>query len=278
MIVAFDIDHLKVVEDELQQRVRELSRLNERLNREVEIRKKIEANLQDYTTELKLKNQELEQFAYVASHDLQEPLRMISSFTQLLGRKYRGNLDKEAEEYIAFTIEGATRMQQLINDLLAYSRIGTRGKEFKTINFEEIIQKAIYNLSLTIQETGAEIKFGPMPTITGDDSQLVQLIQNLISNAIKFRKEGITPVINITAKKEPSHYIFTVADNGIGIAMEHKERIFQIFQRLHTRDKYPGTGIGLAICKKIVERHNGEIWVESEKGMGGTRFYFTIKK
>lgn len=277
MMVAFDIDHLKVVEDELQQRIRELSRLNERLNREVEIRKKIEANLQEYTTELKLKNQELEQFAYVASHDLQEPLRMISSFTQLLGRKYKDQLDKEAEEYIAFAIEGSTRMQQLINDLLAYSRIGTRGKDFKTINFEDIINKAIYNLSLTIRETGARINYGPMPVITGDDSQLVQLIQNLISNAIKFRKEGVTPVINITSKEEPTHYLFSVEDNGIGIAMEHKERIFQIFQRLHTREKYPGTGIGLAICKKIVERHNGEIWVEAIPGQG-TAFLFTLKR
>lgn len=277
--VAFDIEKLKRTEQELEQKIQELSQLNDKLNQEIKIKKFIETNLKNQSAELKRKNQELEQFAYVASHDLQEPLRMVSSFTQLLSKRYFNKLDSTANEFIGFAVEGAQRMQVLINDLLSYSRIGTNAKPFKIVDVKQVMKNALNNLSVRIEETGANITLGQMPeTINGDETQLTQLFQNLISNALKFKKENTTPEVFINTADFHDHILFYVQDNGIGIAMEHKERIFQIFQRLHTRDKYPGTGIGLAICKKIVERHNGEIWVESEKEMGGTRFYFTIKK
>lgn len=277
--VAFNIEKLKRTEHELEQKIQELSQLNDKLNQEIKIKKFIETNLKNQSAELKRKNQELEQFAYVASHDLQEPLRMVSSFTQLLSKRYHNKLDSTADEFIGFAVEGAQRMQVLINDLLSYSRIGTSAKPFKKVDVKQVMKNALNNLSVRIEETGAAITLGKVPeTVTGDETQLTQLFQNLISNALKFKKENITPEVYINTTELQDHILFYIQDNGIGIAMEHKERIFQIFQRLHTRDKYPGTGIGLAICKKIVERHNGEIWVESEKELGGTRFYFTIKK
>jgi PAS domain S-box-containing protein len=223
---------------------------------------------------LKRSNRELEQFAYVASHDLQEPLRMVSSFTQLLAKRYQGKLDKDADEFIAYVVAGAKRMQALINDLLTYSRVDTRGKSFEPIDSEAVFDQAIANLRVAIEEGEAVITHDPLPSLIADDSQIVQLFQNLLGNAIKFHGKE-PPRIHVSAKQEGNEWVFSFRDNGIGIAPEYFDRIFVIFQRLHGREEYPGTGTGLAICKKIVERHGGRIWVESEPSKGST-FYFAI--
>lgn len=224
--------------------------------------------------ELERSNAELEQFAYVASHDLQEPLRMVASYTKLLAQLYQGSLDAEADKFINYAVDGAERMQTLLNDLLLYSRVGRKGKAFRLTDSHAALDSAIANLQMIIQETDARVTSHTLPSVMADETQLVQLFQNLISNAIKYRSQQ-PPVIDVGARLENGEWCFWVKDNGIGIAPKHKERIFIIFQRLHTRQKYPGTGIGLAICKKIVERHRGRIWVESEFGQGAT-FYFTI--
>ncbi len=242
--------------------------------RDVSDRKRAEEQLRQAAAELESSNAELEQFAYVASHDLQEPLRMVASYTQLLARRYQGKLDEDADEFIGFAVDGATRMQALINDLLAYSRVGTRGRPFEATKTADIVDRVTADLDVAIKEAGATITRGPLPIVMGDAVQLGQLFQNLISNAIKFREER-PPVVRINAEREGSAWRFSVQDNGIGIEPEYAERIFVIFQRLHSRAEYPGTGIGLAICKKIVERHGGHIWVESPPGEG-TTFHFTI--
>jgi PAS domain S-box-containing protein len=248
--------------------------------RDITERERAEEAQARLTADLERSNRELEQFAYVASHDLQEPLRMVHSYTQLLGRRYKGKLDADADEFIAFAVDGASRMQRLISDLLAYSRVGTRGKEFAPTNCETIVDQALTNLQVAIQESGATITRDPLPTLMADDVQLVQLFQNLIGNAIKFHGAA-PPHVHVSAQKtsEVSKtsevWKFSVRDNGIGIDMQFAGRIFGIFQRLHARGEYPGTGIGLAICQRIVERHDGRIWVESEPGKGST-FYFTI--
>jgi PAS domain S-box-containing protein len=219
---------------------------------------------------------EMERFAYVASHDLQEPLRTVSSFSQLLARHYRGKLDADADEFITFIVEAATRMQTLISDLLALSRIGTRGNPFAPIDSGEVLQVVKENLGAAIAESGAEItQDSSLPTLVADRTQLTQLFQNLFSNAIKFRRPGTAPRIHVSAARPAGAWHWSVRDNGIGIDAQFFERIFIVFQRLHNRDEYPGTGIGLAICKKIVERHGGRLWVESEPGKGST-FHFTI--
>jgi len=222
----------------------------------------------------------------VASHDLQEPLRMIASYTQLLDRRYSDQLDKDAREFIGYAVEGATRMQVLINDLLAYSRLGTRGKPFAPTDCNEVLGRALDNLKFAIQDAKATVTAGNLPTVMGDGTQLTQLLQNLISNAVKFRAAA-PPDVHIDAELKPvpadvqepdgpqSEWVFSVRDNGIGIEPQYFERIFVIFQRLHTREQYPGTGIGLAICKKITERHGGRIWVESVPEQGAT-FFFTV--
>lgn len=237
-------------------------------------RKRNEEILAWQTGELARSNTELEQFAYVASHDLQEPLRMVASYTQLLARRYKGKLDSDADEFIAFAVDGASRMQTLINDLLAYSRLGRRGGQMRPVDAEDVLARVFADLHASIAETGADVKCGPLPTLAVDPVQFGQLMQNLISNAIKFRT-GERPRVRVTAERCGYAWRFCVADNGIGIDPSYSERIFQIFQRLHTRSEYPGTGIGLAICRKIVERHGGRIWVESQQGQGA-RFFFLI--
>lgn len=226
--------------------------------------------------ELKRSNSELQNFAYIASHDLQEPLRMVTSFLDLLKVEYGGQLSDEADQYIDFAVDGAQRMKQLIQDLLTYSRISTQGGNFTQINLNLILQYALTDLSLKIQETDAQIHYGEnLPTIQGDESQLIRLFVNLIGNAIKFQKSDQQPIINICVEKTDTYWRFAVQDNGIGIDPTFHNKIFTIFKRLHTRTQYIGTGIGLAVCKKIIERHNGKMWVESVKDEGST-FYFTL--
>ena len=243
---------------------------------EVTDRKKAEARLREAHEELKRSNAELEQFAYVASHDLQEPLRMVASYAQLLGRRYEAKLDGDAREFMAYIVDGASRMKQLIEDLLAYSRVGTKGAEFKRVNAEDALKRALFNLRVAIQEAGAVVTNDPLPTLSGDEVQLGQLLQNLMSNALKFRSDSV-PRIHIGVTESAKEYTFEVRDNGIGIEPQYYERIFMVFQRLHNKGEYPGTGIGLAICKKVVERHGGRIWVESRPG-AGSGFYFTLPK
>ena len=219
-------------------------------------------------------NEELEQFAYVASHDLQEPLRMVSSYTQLLAKRYKGKLDADADEFIAYAVDGANRMQALITDLLALSRVGKQGKKIEPSDFTAALGQALTNLAAAIETSGAVVTHGPLPTLPADKMQIAQLFQNLIANAIKFHGEK-PPHIQVSAERKEKEWLFSVRDDGIGIAPQYADRIFAIFQRLHTREEYEGTGIGLALCKKVVERHGGRIWVESELGAGST-FHFTI--
>lgn len=238
-------------------------------------RKQAEEKLKQITAEAQRSNTELEQFAYVISHDLQEPLRMVSSYTQLLAKRYQGKLDADADEFIAYAVDGAKRMQTLLYDLLEYSRVGTRGKPFSLADSKDIVEQAMANLKIAIEESGAVVTYDTLPTVMADEGQLVRLFQNLIANAIKFRRQEPTRV-HISAKRRYNVAIFSVRDNGIGIDPQHFQSIFEIFRRLHTRDEYPGTGMGLAICKKIVERHGGRISVQSQPGVGST-FDFTIQ-
>ena len=225
--------------------------------------------LEKKARELERSNEELQQFAYVASHDLQEPLRMISSYTQLLERRYTAKLDQDAKEFMAFIVDGAARMKQLIEDLLAYSRVGTRGREFRAVEGEAALLKAIANLRGAIESSGASITHDPLPVLTADEPQIVQLLQNLIGNAIKFHGKD-RPQVHVSAKEDEDGWVLSVKDNGLGIEPQYFERIFLVFQRLHGKAEYPGTGIGLAICKKIAERHGGRIEVESQPGQGTT--------
>ncbi|NOU90796.1 HAMP domain-containing protein [Paenibacillus sp. LMG 31460] len=239
-------------------------------------------NIQDNELELKRQkedlagsNAELEQFAYVASHDLQEPLRMVASYVQLLAKRYQGKLDQDADDFIHYAVDGAQRMQNLINDLLAFSRVGTKGKELKSVDFEEVLHHVLTNLQHAIQESDALVTHDPLPTLLVDPTQMVQLLQNLVGNAIKFRDANRAPIIHIGIKQQNNEWLFSIRDNGIGFDPKYRDRIFLIFQRLHNKTKYQGTGIGLSICKKIVERHGGKIWVDSEVGHS-TTFYFTL--
>jgi PAS domain S-box-containing protein len=239
--------------------------------------KKYKNRLEETIGDLKRSNEELQRFAYVASHDLQEPLRTIASFTQLLERRYKGKLDGSADEFIDYIVEAALRMKEQIKGLLEYSRISTNENEFKNVNSEFILNQAIDNLQFAIKENNAEITYESMPVVMCDAGQLQRVFQNLISNAIKFKKEDVHPKIHISIKKDNKNqeYVFSVLDNGIGIEKQYMGRIFVIFQRLHTIDEYHGTGIGLSIVKRIIERHGGRIWVESKFGTGSA-FYFTI--
>jgi signal transduction histidine kinase len=237
-------------------------------------RKAIERALQLHMKELERSNADLEQFAYVASHDLQEPLRMIASFTQLLAKRYKGKLDSDADEFVAFIVDGVTRMHRLINDLLAYARLGSRAAEFVPTDCEAIFADAVSNLGSAMEENGATMTHDPLPIVMADKDQLSCLFQNLLSNGIKFRAVD-PPVVHVSARRNGNEWLFSVRDNGIGIDPAQFERVFLIFQRLHGKSEYSGTGVGLAICRKIVERHGGKIWIESAPGKGST-FYFTL--
>lgn len=230
--------------------------------------------LADKIEELARSNSDLEQFAYVASHDLQEPLRMVAAYTQLLAERYRGQLDETADRYIGYAVEGSTRMQGLLEDLLAFSRVGRNGDSRAVTDVNVAVDEAIRNLTITLREHNVIVTRNPLPAIPADRFQLVQLFQNLLANAVKFRGKPV-PRVTIAAEKQGEEWLFSVTDNGIGIAPEHKDLIFKIFQRLHTRSEYPGNGVGLAICKKIVDHHGGRIWVESELGEGSI-FRFTF--
>ena len=229
--------------------------------------------LEQSVAELTRSNADLQQFAYVASHDLQEPLRMVASYTQLLSRRYKGKLDADADEFIGYAVEGANRMQQLIKDLLAYSRVTTRGA-FEPLETDRALEAALANLHMAIEKERAVVTHDPLPRVVADGTQLTQLFQNLVSNALKFHGDR-PPRVHISAVQRGDEWVFAVRDDGIGIDPQYADRIFVIFQRLHTSAEYPGTGIGLALCKKIVERHGGRIWVESHVGHGAT-FYFTM--
>jgi len=245
--VTIDITELKLLHDELEQTLEKLQS----------------------------SNAELEQFAYVASHDLQEPLRMVASYTQFLARRYQSQLDADADEFIAYAVDGVNRMQKMINDLLEYSRLNTRAKPLEMTDCEDTVDQALSNLQIAIEESDAVITHEPLPAVMADPTQLLRLFQNLISNAIKFSRNSGIPKIHIRVEQTDGMWTFSVRDNGIGIDPQYADRIFLIFQRLHGREEYPGTGIGLAVCKKIAERHGGQIWVESNDG-GGTTFHFTI--
>jgi len=236
--------------------------------------KRIEAEREHLLGELEWSNSELEQFAYISSHDLQEPLRMVSSYLDILSKCYRDKLDKDAGEFMDYAAGGAAHMKTLLNDLLMYSRVGSKGKPFEMTDLNVSLKRAISNLKKPVEESVAQLTCENLPGLYADDTQMVQLFQNLIGNAIKFRGDK-TPVIQVSAEWKETEWLFRVSDNGIGIDPKFFNKIFLIFQRLHTKDKYEGTGIGLAICKKIVERHGGRIWVESESGKGAT-FYFTM--
>lgn len=269
---------LRGAHDELERRVRErtaeLEERNAQLQQEIQERRRAEKLLAEQARELARSNADLEQFASVASHDLQEPLRMVASYTQLLGKRYRNRLDGDADEFMGFIVDGALRMQRLINDLLTFSRVGSRGKGFQPVDLATSVAQVRINLRAAIDESGARISTGTLPVVNADATQMEQLLQNLIGNAIKFRK-GPAPRVHIDARREDAAWRITVQDDGIGIDARYAERIFVIFQRLHTAAEYPGTGIGLAICKKIVERHGGQIGVQSTPGEG-TSFSFTL--
>jgi PAS domain S-box-containing protein len=250
--------------------------ITQRKRAEEKQREELERRVEQRTAALERSNKELEQFAYVASHDLQEPLRMVASYTQLLEHRYKDQLDDTAREFMKFAVDGASRMQRLINDLLAYSRVQTNAGEFETVDLNHILGQARTNLATAIEESGALVTNDELPNVMADPAQLLSVLQNLIGNAVKFHGEGL-PHVHVAARETDDEIAVSVRDNGIGIRKEHQERIFQIFQRLHNRTDYPGTGIGLALCERIVARHGGRIWVESEEGKGAT-FMFTLPK
>ena len=243
---------------------------------DIDSRKQAEAALRGTHDELARSNAELEQFAYVASHDLQEPLRMVASYTQLLGKRYGDRLEGDAKEFMAYIVDGAGRMKQLIEDLLTYSRVGTRGREFKRVKLETVVERAKTNLRAALEESGGELTHEALPEVEGDEMQLVQLMQNLAGNALKFHGEA-APRVHVSSQEREQEWEISVRDNGIGIEPQYFERIFMVFQRLHDKGTYPGTGIGLAICKKVVDRHRGRLWVDSAPGKG-SRFNFTLPK
>lgn len=267
LILQQEISTRRAVEKALQEQ-------NLVLQQEISHRQRAESALLKSNQELARSNAELEQFAYVASHDLQAPLATIASYAQLLEKRYKDQLDSQASKFIGNIVQGCTRMQTLIDDLLEYSRVGRSQKPFQLTDCNHAVEQALANLQGAIRQTQAVVTYSELPAVMGDISQLVQLFQNLVGNSIKYRHDA-PPLVHITACKQEKDWLFSVSDNGIGIATQHQARIFQIFQRLHTQKEYSGTGIGLAICQKIVERHGGYIWVDSKPGQGST-FYFTV--
>ncbi|MFD6800701.1 ATP-binding protein [Streptomyces cyaneofuscatus] len=276
-IAAGDFDHpiTPTGPADLRRLSGEIDFMRRRLVRELAFTEEARLRLDAQAADLQRSNAELEQFAYVASHDLQEPLRKVSSFTQLLRRRYGGQLDERADQYIDFAVDGANRMQTLISDLLNFSRVGRVHNAHQSIDLDTVLEETLASLSVAVEETGATITHDPLPDLVADPSQMVMLWQNLIGNAVKFRRPGETPRIHITAAREGGLWRFTVTDNGIGIPPEYAEKIFVIFQRLHTKDTYSGSGIGLAMCKKIVEFHGGTITVDPDY-RNGTRMTFTL--
>ncbi|MFZ2197583.1 MAG: ATP-binding protein, partial [Thermodesulfovibrionales bacterium] len=232
-----------------------------------------EEDLKKAMEDLARSNKDLEEFAYAISHDLQAPLRSMSGFAKILIENYRGRLDEEADKYLDFIISAAKRMQRMIEDILAYSRVGTRAGEFSDVDLEPVLRQATENLYASIEENGAVVTHGSLPVVKADQSQMILLLQNLIGNALKFTAGP--PRVHVSSVKQGSEWVFSVQDNGIGIDPEQFDRLFVLFQRLHTEEEYPGTGVGLAICKKIVDRHGGRMWVESGPGQG-SQFFFTI--
>ena len=250
----------------------------ERLRNERELndnRANLEQLVKDRTADLQRSNKELEQFAYVASHDMQEPLRMISSFTGLLEKRYNNVFDKDAKDFMCLIVDGATRMQRLIDDLLEFSRVGRLNTTCGPVDCNLVFGHAVENLARAISETCASVTSDTLPVVNANETMMIQLFQNLIGNAIKFHRKGVAPQVHLSAMRENNEWRFSVKDNGIGIDPKHFERLFTIFQRLHLRREYSGTGIGLAVCKKIVEMYNGRIWIESQPAKGST-FYFTF--
>jgi len=262
----------------VQERIVEIEKSDK--ERELKVQERIvelaasEELLRSKVLELERSNEELQQFAYVCSHDLQEPLRVISNYTQLLSKRYTGQLDDKADMFIAFAVDAAKRMQELINDLLAYSRLQTKAQNLSDVDCNQVVKRALANLEISLTETGAIVNYDALPTIKSDRTQLLQLFQNLINNSLKFRSSQPV-VINITAREQNGEWLFAVQDNGIGFDMQFEERIFLIFQRLHRKEEYSGSGIGLAVCKKIVLKHGGRMWGESAIGQGAT-FFFTF--
>lgn len=269
-----EIGELSQAFDRMTANLQEITVSRNELAKEVEERKLVEEKLQNTLLDLERSNRDLEEFAYISSHDLQEPLRKIANFSEMLGEQYRGRFDEQADRYLCYIADGARRMQALINDLLYYSRVGQTDLPSLPANLEDILRGTLNDLQSLIQESGAHITHDPLPTSKVNSYQMGQLLQNLLVNAIKFHGHQ-PPRIHLSARQEGREWVIGVRDNGIGFDSQQAERIFKVFQRLHSQDKYPGTGIGLAICKKIVERHGGRCWAESQPGLGST-FYFTI--
>lgn len=265
---------LSILKEEYGRRIKLIGELGDSLD---QVRRTKE-DLEQKSLELARSNEDLREFAYAVSHDLQEPLRAVSGFVKLLAKRYKGRLDTDADEFIEYSVDGVKRMQLMIKDLLEYSQVGTKGEGFRPADISIVIEQAVSNLKAAIEESGAEVTWAAMPTVMADTPQLIRLFQNLIGNAIKFRgKEA--PRVHVSAEREGDEWVFSIQDNGIGIDPDQAEKIFVIFRRLHTREEYPGTGIGLAMCKKIVERHGGKIRVESEPGKGSTfRLTMPVKK
>ncbi len=274
LVIVEDITKRKKMESLVIQRTDKLANINKLLNVEIDDHEKAEIKLDNLIKKLKISNDRSEPFAYVSSHDLREPLRMITSFLELLQKRYADNLDEDANDFINFAVEGAKRMDLMINDFLEYSRVGSQERKFEYVPSEKILETVLINLKPSIEDSNAIITHDPLPLIYANEPQMIQLFQNLISNALKYRGEK-DPQVHISAQELENEWLFSVSDNGIGIDPNHQDRIFSIFKRLHPRQEYEGTGIGLSICKRIVERHGGYIWVESELNKG-TTFYFTL--
>jgi len=238
-------------------------------------RKRAEKEREELIRELERSNRELQQFAYVSSHDLQEPLRTVTVYAQLLQKRYQGKLDEKGDKYLTYMFDAANRMSSLITDLLAFSRVGSSAEPFQPVEMESVLKDALTNLKVAIEGSGVEITHDPLPQVEGDRGQLTQLLQNLIANGLKYQKKDTAPRVSVSVERQHDEWVFGVHDNGIGIDPQFYDRIFIIFQRLHKREEFSGTGMGLAICRKIVERHGGRIWVESSPGEGSS-FYFSL--